>query len=133
MTAVFPLHFFIVFISTGTNIIVGSPVTWINADAHCKSHASSLAKIPNDFTNAEIVVKMNLALTPEGWIGLRKTQLWHWSDTSENYTFRNWQQGQPDNLNGGQNCAAIVVKSGTWTDEQCNAQYPFFCYDSMNH
>lgn len=74
---------------------------------------------------------MGFALTLEAWIGLRKTQLWHWSDSSENYTFRNWEPGQPDNLNG-HNCAAVSVENGSWTDEQCSTQYPFFCYDSMN-
>lgn len=108
-------------------------MTWTQADAYCKSQASSLAKIPDVTTNAEIAGRLLFPLVLQAWIGLKKTQFWNWSDSSENYTFSNWQQGQPDNLNGGQNCAAVEVKTGTWTDEQCNAQYPFFCYDGMNH
>lgn len=130
------LKFFIVFISTTgtTRISVGASMTWTDADAYCESHSSSLAKIPDERTNLEITVKLTLPIPVlEAWIGLKKKLFWHWSDTSENYTLSNWQQGQPDNLNGDQNCAAVVVQSGTWTDEQCNTQYPFFCYDGMKH
>lgn len=84
-------------------------------------------------TNLDITLHMTSALVVEAWIGLKKNQFWHWSDTSENYTFSNWQNGQPDNLNGDQTCAAVVVQNGTWTDEQCNTEYPFFCYDGMKH
>ncbi|XP_055358883.1 C-type mannose receptor 2-like [Betta splendens] len=112
----------------GTSIIIGSPMTWTNADAYCKSRASSLAEIPDDAINAAIFLKMTTSVTLKAWIGLRKTQLWHWSDTSQNYTFRNWEPGHPDH-SGGQDCAAVAVTNGSWTDEQCSTQYPFFCYD----
>lgn len=109
-------------------------MNWTNAVAYCKSHSSSLAKIPDEGTNVKIVLELTLPIPVlEAWIGLKKIQFWYWSDTRENYTFSNWQQGQPDNLNGDQNCAAVVVQSGAWTDEQCNTQYPFFCYDGIKH
>ncbi|KAF3692328.1 Proteoglycan 3 Eosinophil major basic protein -like protein [Channa argus] len=101
----------------------------MDAKAKCKAQASSLAKIPDLIANAAILATMTAALMPEAWIGLKTTQLWQWSKTSENYAYRNWQLGQPDTVNGGKDCAAIAVKNGTWTDEQCSAQYPFFCYD----
>ncbi|XP_067365025.1 macrophage mannose receptor 1-like isoform X2 [Channa argus] len=114
----------------GINYIpVWTALTWMDAKAKCKAQASSLAKIPDLIANAAILATMTAALMPEAWIGLKTTQLWQWSKTSENYAYRNWQLGQPDTVNGGKDCAAIAVKNGTWTDEQCSAQYPFFCYD----
>lgn len=67
----------------------------------------------------------------EAWIGLKTVWFWQWSEPGQNYIFSNWQSGQPVDLNGPQACAA-VGKDGTWTDEQCGAEYPFFCYESMN-
>ncbi|KAJ4930593.1 hypothetical protein JOQ06_024902 [Pogonophryne albipinna] len=49
-------------------------------------------------------------------------------DEAGENNFTNWQEGQPDNSNGEDSCAAVVLKDGTWTDEPCNATYPFFCY-----
>lgn len=46
---------------------------------------------------------------------------------------RNQQNQQIHELmKGNEICAAVVVRNGNWTDELCNAQYPFFCYGSTN-
>lgn len=104
-------------------------LTWTEAKSFCESQHTSLVIIPDDETNSQI----NSAISPqEAWIGLSRPTPWYWSDTGENYTFSNWQHGQPDNLRGYEECTTVVVKNGTWTDEQCTQIYPFFCYGSMS-
>ncbi|XP_040899670.1 macrophage mannose receptor 1-like [Toxotes jaculatrix] len=106
--------------------LVETEMTWNDARSNCEMENSTLAKISDEGTNSK--VRTTLSTYTVAWIGLSKTSLWFWSETRENYTFTNWQHGQPDNLNGEEWCAAVEVKNGTWTDEQCNVTLPFFCY-----
>ncbi|XP_041799271.1 C-type mannose receptor 2-like [Chelmon rostratus] len=103
--------------------ITMNQMTWTDAKTHCEEQGAILATFPDEKTSIQIDGK-----TVEAWIGLSRPKLWYWSETGENYKFTNWQPKQPDNLNGEENCAAVVVKDGTWTDEQCNTTLPFFCY-----
>lgn len=104
-------------------------LTWTEAKSFCESENAALVIIRDDETNSQI----HTSISPqEAWIGLSRPTPWIWSDTGENYTFTNWQSGQPDNLNGYEECSAMVVNNGTWTDEQCTKKYPFFCTGGMS-
>lgn len=105
-------------------------MTWKGAVTNCKVFLT-LANIPDEMTNYEI--QYELSDVSEVWIGLSRPNEWLWSHTGRIYRYLNWQPGQPDNRNGKENCATVVVGDGTWTDEQCNTAFPFFCYGSMNH
>ncbi|KAF3697764.1 C-type mannose receptor 2 [Channa argus] len=68
----------------------------------------------------------------EAWIGLYKhpeNRRWHWSlpgvEFSDNKTI--WDQGEPNNKNGKENCA--LMKNYTWKDFPCNDHYGFICYN----
>lgn len=106
-------------------------MTWTDANIYCEQNTpkSFLAIVADNETNEQI---KNL-ISSEAWIGLSRPQAWYWSDSGSSDRLMNWQLGQPDNLEGNERCAAVVVGDGTWTDEQCNATYPFFCRGSMNH
>lgn len=133
-------HVFIVFMSTGDNYFVGPKrMTWNDARIQCESKEDVLVTISNTSINSEV---QGLLTDVNGddsdsraWIGLNRSKSWDWSGPSEpgeEYTFTNWQNGQPDNVNGENSCVAVALTDGTWTDEPCNATYPFFCYGSMN-
>ncbi|XP_063736062.1 C-type mannose receptor 2-like isoform X1 [Eleginops maclovinus] len=102
-------------------------MTWNDAKTSCKESGRFLVTIPDPQVNSK--VKLNAQKT-EIWIGLSKPKLWYWSEPGENH-FTNWKEGQPDNSNGEESCAAVALKDGTWTDEPCNAIYPFFCYGDV--
>ncbi|XP_038566206.1 C-type mannose receptor 2-like [Micropterus salmoides] len=105
--------------------LIKEEMTWKGAVTNCKVFLT-LANIPDEMTNYEI--QYELSDVSEVWIGLSRPNEWLWSHTGRIYRYLNWQPGQPDNRNGKENCATVVVGDGTWTDEQCNTAFPFFCY-----
>ncbi|XP_074508964.1 macrophage mannose receptor 1-like isoform X1 [Sebastes fasciatus] len=120
----------------GDNYFVGPKrMTWNDARIQCESKEDVLVTISNTSINSEV---QGLLTDVNGddsdsraWIGLNRSKSWDWSGPSEpgeEYTFTNWQNGQPDNVNGENSCVAVALTDGTWTDEPCNATYPFFCY-----
>ncbi len=51
-----------------------------------------------------------------------------WSDQRVS-TYRNWKQGQPDNVGGKQNCTATDLgNAGLWSDEDCSRELVFICH-----
>lgn len=106
-------------------------LTWTEAKTYCEKKKVSLATVPDDVTNSKIQNRLQYKVKGGAWIGLSIPKLWSWSDTGEDCTFTNWKVGQPNNLKGNEECSAVVVNKGTWSDEQCDATYPFFCYGSM--
>uniref|UniRef100_A0A3B4UBB1 C-type lectin domain-containing protein n=1 Tax=Seriola dumerili TaxID=41447 RepID=A0A3B4UBB1_SERDU len=112
--------------------IVETEMTWDDAKSNCEVQSSNLAIIPDNKTNSEI--SQLLENFTEVWIGLSKTRSWYWltTGTTKAYTLMNWQSGRPNDLDGWESCGAVVVKDGTWTDEQCDVAYPFFCIGGRN-
>ncbi|XP_029361010.1 C-type mannose receptor 2-like isoform X1 [Echeneis naucrates] len=102
-------------------------MTWNDAKSNCENLISTLAMIADDSTND--AVKLLIENGTEVWIGLMEINHWAWlgAEGIENTEILNWEPGRPDNGNGKQNCAAIVIENGTWTDEQCDMKYPFIC------
>ncbi|XP_050949050.1 macrophage mannose receptor 1-like isoform X4 [Labeo rohita] len=119
--------------------------TWTGAQSYCREKYTDLASVRNETEHQQI-----LALTRyydyyygyyygyNVWIGLHRNRLW--SDQSSS-TFTYWLPStqslaaQPDNgANvpgewGSQHCIAVSLQYfGQWTDENCFASLPFFCY-----
>ncbi|XP_041843382.1 C-type mannose receptor 2-like [Melanotaenia boesemani] len=109
--------------------ITETEMTWMDAVANCEAKNSSLVQIQNSTMNNEIMNLLSSAT--EVWIGLNTSVDWYWADTGKSATFLNWQEGQPDNLSGNESCAAMETENGTWTDEQCDELYYFFCKEQV--
>ncbi|XP_071393528.1 C-type mannose receptor 2-like [Centroberyx affinis] len=101
-------------------------MSWRDAKKYCSEYETNLASSRHWKENTQ--VKKHLPQGGEAWIGLARPLVWYWSDTKEAYKLKNWQTGQPDNKSGKENCAAVAVKQGVWSDEDCSLEYPFFCY-----
>ncbi|CAB1345528.1 unnamed protein product [Coregonus sp. 'balchen'] len=111
---------------------------WTEAQAYCRDKYTDMATIDN-------MEDMNRLLNTEHfgdysdtvWIGLYDdVNSWRWSlEDSDYYSkggaeFRNWQNGQPDNVNSNEHCV-VMTEGGEWQDEDCNKILPFICYTSI--
>ncbi|KAL7394371.1 hypothetical protein ABVT39_025028 [Epinephelus coioides] len=102
-------------------------LTWSEAKAKCEEKSYTLVNIPGDRVNTA-VHKYVSGAEESAWIGLHMPKDWFWSEPEEGNMFTNWNKGQPDNLKETDNCAAVALTDGTWTDELCNVTLPFFCF-----
>ncbi|KAM8734721.1 macrophage mannose receptor 1-like isoform 2-T4 [Acanthopagrus schlegelii] len=109
----------------GGHYLFGSTrLTWADALTYCKDISASLATfLEGDYVTNAWPVDGDMV-----WIGLSGLRHWHWSKTGNYPTFMNWTTYEFSDQTGEENCAAVELQNGTWTDEQCNATYPFFCY-----
>uniref|UniRef100_A0A087YLS7 C-type lectin domain-containing protein n=1 Tax=Poecilia formosa TaxID=48698 RepID=A0A087YLS7_POEFO len=114
---------------------VNTSLTWTEAQSVCRRDYTDLATIEstadvNDFLST------NSSYTGKAWIGLYDDTLnsWKWSlnDSSfygpGEYSFRNWQPGQPDDYYGQQHCVNDN-SLGQWDDAGCMETMQFLCYN----
>uniref|UniRef100_A0A3Q3BMG5 C-type lectin domain-containing protein n=1 Tax=Kryptolebias marmoratus TaxID=37003 RepID=A0A3Q3BMG5_KRYMA len=121
-------------ITTGSNFTIESEMSWSDAVTNCQEKNSVLVEIPDNTTNEEI--RDLLPNDTEVWIGLSKSIYWS-RTSSRGLSQPNWGEGQPDNFYNYENCAAMMLENGMWTDEKCTNLYPFislykisyFCLD----
>ncbi|XP_058864831.1 macrophage mannose receptor 1-like [Acipenser ruthenus] len=103
--------------------------TWTEAQQYCIEHHTDLVSIKSDSENEDLVKK---AQGKPFWIGLFNNP-WKWSHQGDNYTFHNWNTGEPNNVGGNENCVEIGVRDdpsrGEWHDKDCSLKLPFFCFD----
>uniref|UniRef100_A0A673VUE0 C-type lectin domain-containing protein n=1 Tax=Salmo trutta TaxID=8032 RepID=A0A673VUE0_SALTR len=101
--------------SNFTGLLITALCTWEKAQQYCREKYIDLAFISNQ---DEVDEFNNISKTDYVWIGLYR-------DPSHPTEF--WEQGQPNNLNGNQDC--VDVKNHEMNDKQCTEQYPFLCFD----
>ncbi|XP_030249095.1 macrophage mannose receptor 1-like isoform X2 [Sparus aurata] len=107
----------------GRYLFGSTTLTWADALTHCEDQQATLATFPGDHVTPVWTVDGEMV-----WIGLSGLRRWYWSETGNYPTFMNWTTYEFSDQTGEENCAAVELQNGTWTDEQCNATYPFFCY-----
>ncbi|XP_052443600.1 macrophage mannose receptor 1-like [Carassius gibelio] len=118
-------------------ILVYYYTTWTGAQSYCRETYTDLASVRNE-TERQQILDVTRYYSYYVWIGLYRNRLW--SDQSS-ISFTYWlpfTQGidaQPDNgvnVPGqriAQHCTAVSLQYfGQWTDENCFANLPFFCY-----
>ncbi|XP_059196246.1 C-type lectin lectoxin-Phi1-like [Centropristis striata] len=98
-------------------------MNWDDAQTYCRTHHTDLAMIEDAQENTKMMSAAQS--TYKAWIGLYRI-LWSWSDKSSNSTFRNWEEGQPNNYGGNQYCVLENSKH-QWNDDYCDREYPFVC------
>ncbi|KAI4885344.1 hypothetical protein NFI96_015580, partial [Prochilodus magdalenae] len=118
-----------------TYVYFSEKMTWSEAQSFCRTYYTDLASVRNE---TELQQILRVSNGDEVWIGLYRNHLW--SDQS-NSTFRYWTprmlsfHSEPDNGMYSpwnlrdQHCTAVdLTRSAQWTDENCLARFPFFCY-----
>uniref|UniRef100_A0A8C2E9Z4 C-type lectin domain-containing protein n=1 Tax=Cyprinus carpio TaxID=7962 RepID=A0A8C2E9Z4_CYPCA len=101
-------------------------MSWHDAQIHCRTHYVDLATITDDTENTFLANILSDVGLSDAWIGLHKN-LWLWSDNSSvSLSSVNWESGQPDNVNGNEDCVKASTE-GLMADDSCSTPLPFYC------
>lgn len=65
------------------------------------------------------------------WIGLSrgKGDEWKWVDGSELEGDGFWQTGEPNNVDGEENCVEVSRSASAWNDVPCSRKFSWACED----
>lgn len=107
-----------------------TPVAWPAAKHACAEKGGRLAT----FGSREEHHALWAALGPpigaaEGiWFGLSEPQegAWQWQDGTA-ASFTRWNQGEPNDDGGDEDCAEWILGTGKWNDAPCFASRPYVC------
>ncbi|KAK6470041.1 macrophage mannose receptor 1-like [Huso huso] len=77
---------------------------WTEAQQYCREHHIDLVSIKSASENENLVKK---AQGKTFWIGLFNNP-WKWSHQGDNYTFHNWNTGEPNNWRCNEKCVEIA-------------------------
>jgi len=124
------------------NVCIWKPASsldWNKAEALCQ--ATGDGHLPS-FTNQRelFFIESVASFTESFWIGMKRTAStggsmagWTFTDgSSVVFATTLWSPGQPNNLDGQQNCVELVEWGGTGesnriNDEKCALEFPFVC------
>ena len=103
-------------------------VSWFDARKSCTTIGSNLISIYS--TEENNFVRQDIS-PMSAWIGLfnlnSTDHSYEWVDGSM-VDFRNWEDGEPNNANSGENCTELVVAwNGTWNDNSCYENMAYVC------
>ncbi|KAM4714639.1 macrophage mannose receptor 1-like [Anableps anableps] len=115
---------------------VNTSLNWTDAQTACRRDYTDLASIEN-IADVEAVNNTNLNYKGKAWIGLNDELVdsWKWSLNDSSFygktesTFKNWDDGEPTNTAGRENCVALHYSTGKWHDYDCKTLFPFVCYN----
>ncbi|XP_051257321.1 C-type mannose receptor 2-like [Dicentrarchus labrax] len=99
-------------------------LSWRDAQSSCRQHHTDLVSVKTKEQNTDIYGHTS---GYQIWLGMIADN-WMWSDGSPT-SFRNWENTNPDNNGGAENCV-VIRKSfqNQWDDTACDRSYPFVCY-----
>ncbi|XP_076593925.1 CD209 antigen-like protein C [Chaetodon auriga] len=104
----------------------GVTKTWENSRKDCQERGADLVIIT---TRDEMdFVKRSYGVT---WIGLfrGKEDTWKWVDGTELKGRGFWQDGEPNNVDGEENCAEVSRSAAAWNDVPCSRKFSWVCED----
>ncbi|XP_052417765.1 C-type mannose receptor 2-like [Carassius gibelio] len=114
---------------------IGTVLSWYDAQIYCRTNYVDLATISDNTENTFLTNTLSSTGFYYAWIGLHRTPLdplisWQWSDESSvSLSSVNWVSGQPDNLNGNENCVKASTV-GLMADDPCSTSLPFYCREN---
>ncbi|XP_040198097.1 hepatic lectin-like [Rana temporaria] len=99
--------------------------SWNSAKEDCEKKMSHLVIINGD---GEMNFLRTFSQKESPWVGLNKTEpnKWQWVDGTVFNTTEFWQNGQPDNKKGIEDCAQFREGDGL-NDVDCSATKPYIC------
>ncbi|RUS72270.1 hypothetical protein EGW08_019971, partial [Elysia chlorotica] len=113
--------------------LYSQPKTWSDSRTACQSQGGDLVVIKNGQTNSWV---NGLVSNQKGiyWIGLhdrQKENQFEWLDSDLKATFTYWNQNEPNNYRGNENCVALLgTRNNKWNDADCNGKNRYICQRS---
>nr|AIT83005.1 CD209 antigen [Sparus aurata] len=105
----------------------GTSKTWEGARKDCQQKGADLVIIT---TRDEMdFVKSSFAIT---WIGLSRHEhedKWKWVDGTFLDGDGFWQDGEPNNSDGEEDCVELSRSATAWNDVHCNQKFSWVCED----
>ena len=95
------------------------------AIADCAALGAHLATVTSEEEQAFVTTLAGR----DTWIGLFQGPNetgWFWS-TGEAFAFHAWSANQPDDFQGGEDCAHVYGGTGLWNDRACTTRLPYLC------
>ncbi|CAB3379452.1 Hypothetical predicted protein [Cloeon dipterum] len=125
-------------LSTGSYYISpsGQLKSWFMADKFCKSNGLELASVET-IEESDALIAAFGSSTDRFWLSgtdLGKEGTFYWSGVGKFIdAFWYFEDGQPDNANGNENCVQYFVHPDfndatyKWNDDKCNSPFRFVC------
>jgi hypothetical protein len=95
--------------------------SWQDAERHCEEHGGHLASITSEAEVQALRVELGPRLPDVNlWLGLVEPTEGRWllPDTKPARFFA-WNDGEPNNTGGAENCGAFLLSNGRWNDVDC--------------
>ncbi|XP_077993133.1 macrophage mannose receptor 1-like [Glandiceps talaboti] len=107
----------------------GARKGWDASRDFCLDHAGDLASIHSGLEQDFIFSTLRDLRSLYAWIGLREyaaggTHVWS-DNTPVDYV--NWDEQNPDDAYGSEQCVELVATDGEWNDNNCGANFWFVC------
>ncbi|XP_005917437.1 macrophage mannose receptor 1 [Haplochromis burtoni] len=105
---------------------------WSYARSWCREQGGDLAVIDDQYEN-DFVASYLRDLELPTWIGLSDLLVenqYAWSDGVSPVLYTNWNDKEPNNANGVENCVTIThspLLTGKWNDDNCDNNHSFVC------
>ena len=106
---------------------------WSDAEEFCVNEGGHLASITSDAINSYV----REGISGHLWIGgndIHQEGVWQWTDNMP-WEFTAWDQGEPNNSGGNEDCLVIWGYSGSgysWNDGHCHRELRFLCSKKTN-
>ncbi|XP_029382299.1 macrophage mannose receptor 1 isoform X2 [Echeneis naucrates] len=115
---------------------VREPKNWGEAQRYCREKFADLA-LPNnrEDMNRLIAAAKESRYAGQAWIGLHDKCNWVWSMArngvpgEQNWKYRKWAKDAPNHTRR-QKTLCVSFYGGSWSDQNCNSNLSFVCYDN---
>ncbi|XP_052459323.1 macrophage mannose receptor 1-like isoform X2 [Carassius gibelio] len=104
-------------------------LNWYDAQTYCRSHLTNLATIIDDTENSFLAKELVSKNDWDAWIGLSRIPMQWSDDSSVSWSSLEWESGQPDNVNGTEDCVSADT-DGQMADDSCSTLQPFYCREN---
>ncbi|XP_078659901.1 lymphocyte antigen 75-like isoform X2 [Branchiostoma floridae x Branchiostoma belcheri] len=102
---------------------------WLPARQTCLLAGADLVSINSPEEQEFIFRNIFTSRINTFWLGIREygvNQIYSWSDTSP-YVYLNWNDGEPNDSFGEEQCGEIYKGTGKWNDANCGSPNGYIC------
>ena len=104
-------------------------IKWRNAVDDCLEIGSKLVSITSEEENTFVAQQANELTEGKWWIGLndRDNEGEYVWESGSSFDFEAWNEGEPNNYEGSENCVEMYSNTGMWNDARCRNEQGFIC------